>query len=102
MKLDERAMANMEVALDDVFREHPHGGDHDSRKHVARKLMQSACKGITTLGRLTSIAKSALQEIAARKTSQAESRTGVLMTAPARSTNLPAHSGHSPNYKNQN
>jgi hypothetical protein len=68
MKLDERAMANMEVALDDVFRGHPHGGDHASRKHVARKLMQSARKGITTLGRLTSIAKSALQEIAARKT----------------------------------
>lgn len=69
MKLDERAMANMEVALDDVFREHPHGGDHGSRKHVARKLMQSARKGITTLGRLTSIAKSALQEITARKAS---------------------------------
>ena len=100
MKLDERAMANMEVALDDVFREHPHGGDHGSRKHVARKLMQSARKGITTLGRLTSIAKSALQEITARKARQVASRAAV--TAPARWTNLPANSGHSPNYKNQN
>lgn len=67
MKLDERAMANMEVALDDAFRAHPHGGDHASRKHVARKLLQSARRGITTLGRLTLLAKSALQEMAARK-----------------------------------
>jgi len=83
MKLDERAMANVEVALDDVFREHPHGGDHGRRKHVARKLMQSARKGITTLGRLTSIAKSALQEITARKgergrVSGCRDRTGAL------------------------
>jgi hypothetical protein len=68
MRLDERAMANMEVALDDAFRAHPHGGDHASRKHVAQKLMQSASKGITTLGKLTSVAKSALQEIATRRT----------------------------------
>jgi len=68
MKLDERAMANMEVALDDAFRAHPHGGDHASRRHVARRLMQSARKGITTLGRLTSVAKSALQEITSRRT----------------------------------
>lgn len=67
MRLDERAMANLEVALDDAFRTHPHGGDHDSRKHVARKLMQSARRGITTLGRLTLVAKTALQEITMRK-----------------------------------
>ena len=67
MRLDERALANMEVALEDAFRAHPHGGDHESRKLVARKLMQSARKGNTTLGSLTSIAKSALQKIAMRK-----------------------------------
>ena len=67
MRLDERALANLEVALDAVFRAHPHGGDHESRKHVARKLMQSARKGNTTLGSLTSVAKSALQEIRLRK-----------------------------------
>ena len=42
MQLDERAMANLEVALENVFRACPHGGNHESRKHVARKLMQSA------------------------------------------------------------
>jgi len=69
MRLDERAMANVEVALDEVFRAHPHGGDHESRKHVARKLMESARKGNTTLGALTTVAKSALQEIPIRKAS---------------------------------
>lgn len=67
MRLDERALANVEVALDAVFRAYPHGGDHESRKHVARKLLQSARKGNTTLGGLTSVAKSALQEVAMRK-----------------------------------
>jgi len=67
MKLDERALANMEVALDNVFRMHPHGGDHESRKHVARRLMQSARNGNTTLGSLTAVAKAALQEITLRR-----------------------------------
>jgi hypothetical protein len=67
MQLDERAMANLEVALENVFRTYPHGGDHESRKHVARKLMQSARRGNTTLGGLTAVAKSSLQELAVRK-----------------------------------
>lgn len=67
MRLDERALANIEVALEDAFRDYPHGGDHESRKHVARKLMQSARKGNSTLGGLGSVAKAALQEIAMRK-----------------------------------
>jgi hypothetical protein len=67
MRLDDRALANMEVALNEVFRAHPNGGDHESRKHVARKLMQSARKGNTTLGSLSAVAKSALQEIAMRR-----------------------------------
>lgn len=58
MQLDERAMANLEVALEKVC---PHGGDHESRKHVARKLMQSARKGSTTLGALTAVAKTSFQ-----------------------------------------
>lgn len=66
-ELNERALANMEVALDDAFRAHPHGGDHESRKHVARRLMQSAKKGNITLGRLISVAKSAMSEIVAKR-----------------------------------
>ena len=68
MQLDERAMANMEVALENVFRAYPHGGDHESRKHVARELMQSARKGSTTLGALTAVAKSSFQELEMART----------------------------------
>ena len=67
MKPNERVLANMEVALDDVFHAHPHGGDHESRKRVARKLMQSAMSGNTTLGGLISVAKSTLSEIVRSK-----------------------------------
>jgi hypothetical protein len=59
-KLDDRALANMEVVLDDVFRAHQHGGDHKSRKRVARKLLQSAKRGSKTLGDFMNVAKSAL------------------------------------------
>ena len=59
-KLDDRALANMEVVLDDVFKAHPHGGDHKSRKKVARKLLQSAKQGNKTLGDLSTVAKSVL------------------------------------------
>jgi hypothetical protein len=68
MKLDERTIANMEVALETSFRDQPHGGDHESRKRVARKLLQSAKSGHRTLGALQVIANSALHELAVRKT----------------------------------
>lgn len=44
-KLDERSRANMEVVLEEAFRTHPHGGDHESRKRVARKLLHAARRG---------------------------------------------------------
>lgn len=42
--IDERTTANMDVALEEVFAGVPHGGDHESRKHIAKKLIQSAKK----------------------------------------------------------
>jgi hypothetical protein len=65
-KLDDRTLGNVEVALNDTFRAYPHGDDHESRKHVARKLLKSAKSGNTTLGGLTTVAKSALKEIVTR------------------------------------
>jgi hypothetical protein len=62
-KLDDRTLANIEVALNDAFRSYPNGGDHERRKHVAQKLMQSAECGNTTLGGLSVVAKSALNEV---------------------------------------
>jgi hypothetical protein len=36
-KIDERTAANMNVVLEQVCRELPHGGDHEKRKHIAQK-----------------------------------------------------------------
>jgi hypothetical protein len=66
-KLDDRALANMEVALEDACKRFPNGGDHESRRHVARKLMQSAKKGNTTLGELSAVADGALRELLKRQ-----------------------------------
>jgi hypothetical protein len=33
--IDERTAANMDVVLEQVCRDLPHGGDHESRKHIA-------------------------------------------------------------------
>jgi len=43
-KIDERTAANMDVVLEQVCRGLPHGGDHESREHIAQRLMQSAKK----------------------------------------------------------
>jgi hypothetical protein len=34
--IDERTAANMRVVLEQVCRDLPHGGDHESRKHIAK------------------------------------------------------------------
>ena len=66
-KLDERTIANMEVALEKAFGGFPNGGDHESRKYIAQKLRLSAIKGNTTLGGLSAIAHSALQDLSKRR-----------------------------------
>jgi hypothetical protein len=49
-KLEERTTADMEVALEQVCRVLPQGGDHKKRKRITRKLMHSARHGKTSLG----------------------------------------------------
>jgi hypothetical protein len=66
-KLDERTIANMEVALEKACRRFPNGGDHERRKYVANKLMLSARSGNNTLGGLDVVAHKALEEIEKRK-----------------------------------
>jgi len=66
-KLDDRTVANMEVVLEEACRGFPNGGDHESRKYIAQKLKLSAEKGNRTLGGLSSVAQSALQELSKRK-----------------------------------
>jgi hypothetical protein len=68
-KLDERTMANLDVALEEACREFPHGGDHLLRKRVAQKLLQSARKGNTSLSGLSTVARTALNEATKQKKS---------------------------------
>ena len=47
-KINKRTAANMDVVLEEVCSDLPHGGDHELRKHIAQTLMQSAKKGNVT------------------------------------------------------
>jgi hypothetical protein len=66
-KIEERITANMDVVLEEVCRSLPHGGDHESRKHIARRLMQSAKKGNVTLESLRPVASRAFSELSRRR-----------------------------------
>jgi hypothetical protein len=66
-KIDERTAANMDVALEEVCRHLPHGGDHETRKHIAQRLIQAAKKGHLTLEELRAVAGRALSELSSRK-----------------------------------
>jgi len=62
-QFDDGTAANMAEALEEVCRALPHGGDHESRKHVAQELMQSAKKGTVTLDGLRNVASRAFSEV---------------------------------------
>jgi hypothetical protein len=66
-KIDERTAANLDVVLEEVCRNQPHGGDHESRKRIAQKLMQAAKKGNVTLEGLRTVANRAFSELSRRK-----------------------------------
>jgi hypothetical protein len=66
-KIKERTTANMDVVLEEVCQNLPHGGDHESRKYVARKLMQTVKKGNVTLEGLRPVAGRAFSELSRRK-----------------------------------
>jgi hypothetical protein len=66
-KIDERTTANMDVALEEACRDLPHGGDHETRKHIAQRMRQSTKKGNVTLQELRTVASRALSELSSRK-----------------------------------
>jgi hypothetical protein len=66
-KIDERTAANMAVVLEEICSNMPHGGDHESRKYIAKKLMQSVKNGNVTLEGLRPVARRALSEMSSRK-----------------------------------
>jgi hypothetical protein len=65
-KSNERTAANMDVVLEEVCRGLPHGGDHESRKYIAKKLIQSVKKGTVTLDGLRPVASRALSQLSSR------------------------------------
>jgi hypothetical protein len=62
-----RLMGVLDVVLEGVCRSLPHGGDHETRKRIAQKLLDSAMAGNTTLGGLSEVARAALAEETKRK-----------------------------------
>jgi hypothetical protein len=60
-RFDRRTTANLEVALERVCRELPCGGDHETRKRVAEKLLQAAESGHKDLGELEAVGQKALR-----------------------------------------
>ena len=62
-ELSERTKANMDVVLEETCRQLPHGGDHDSRRFIAERLIEAAQSGRATLGELGIVARRALAEI---------------------------------------
>jgi hypothetical protein len=61
-QLDDRTMANLDAVLEEACRSLLHGGDHELRKTIAEKLLDSALKGNKTIGGLTEVAWAALAE----------------------------------------
>jgi hypothetical protein len=65
--VDDRTTATLDVVLEEACRGLKHGGDHETRKKIATKLIQAARKGNTTLGGLKAVADRALMEMVHRK-----------------------------------
>lgn len=53
----------MDVVLDEICSELPHGGDHESRKAIAEELLQAARAGKTSLRELTYVGRRALTQV---------------------------------------
>lgn len=68
-EFDDRTRANMDVVLEEICREMANGGDHDSRKFIAERLIESAREGHRSLTELNSVARRALLELVNRKAS---------------------------------
>jgi hypothetical protein len=63
VNFDDRTQANMDVVLDEICSELPHGGDHESRKFIAEQLMQAVRGGKKTLHELTYVGRRALAHL---------------------------------------
>lgn len=58
-ELSQRLISRLDNVLDETCRELPNGGDHDTRKFIAKRLLEAASNGRHTLGELGIIARKA-------------------------------------------
>ena len=58
-----RMQTMLDAALDAAFSHVRHGGDHESRKLIAERLMEAARSGTTALEGLTSVGRRALIDL---------------------------------------
>jgi hypothetical protein len=66
-EFDDRTRANMDVVLEEICQQMAHGGDHESRKFIAERLIEAAREGHNSLTELNSVARRALLELVNRK-----------------------------------
>ncbi len=62
-EFDERTRSHIEMVLEEVCDRLPHGGDHETRKHVAERLIDAARSGKTCRDDLLPIALRALMNV---------------------------------------
>jgi len=62
-EVEERMRTVLDAALEATFGHVRHGGDHESRKLVAARLLDAARAGMTTLDELTSVGRRALMDL---------------------------------------
>jgi hypothetical protein len=65
---DQRIRSRMELALEEVCRQlSKSGGDHESRKYIAKQLIRAARAGKIGLEDLRAVAENALVDLTTRK-----------------------------------
>ena len=68
MDFERRTQATLDLVLEEVCRQlSKDGGDHESRKHIARQLIRAARAGKTGLGDPRAVADNALADLTTRK-----------------------------------
>ncbi len=67
-RLDSRTSARLDLVLENVCRKLPNsGGDHETRKHIAKKLIQAAERGDTSVAVLEDVARRALSDLTGKE-----------------------------------
>ena len=63
-ELSDKLKRRMDLVLEETFRDElPNGGDHETRKLVAARLLAAGVEGRTTLGELGLLARKAMAEL---------------------------------------